>query len=160
MNKKLTLWDTWEEMEDFQLPFGFFVALIFTLHTTWPDNSYLHLVSFQKMRVEKSWHFRWTRLTRIIISKKSCQHYHTINIDQLIDDDIQTRFFKRRIHQSNLPEKGPFKHDKENRVFVQSTIWRIFEWLLFLGNNIPQLFTKVSSLGAKLHLPLTFEALL
>ena len=69
MNKKLTLWDTWEEMEDFQLPFGFFVALIFTLHTTWPDNSYLHLVSFQKMRVEKSWHFRWTRLTRIIISK-------------------------------------------------------------------------------------------
>ena len=48
---------------------AFFVALIFTLHTTWPDNSYLHLVSFQKMRVEKSWHFRWTRLTRIIISK-------------------------------------------------------------------------------------------
>ena len=80
-----------------------------------------------------------------------CQHYHTIHKDQLIDDDIQTRFFKRRIHQSNLPEKGPFKHDKENRVFVQSTIWRIFEWLLFLGNNIPQLFTKVSSLGAKLH---------
>ena len=37
--------------------------------------------------------------------KKSCQHYHTIHIDQLIDDDIQTRFFKRRIHQSKPARK-------------------------------------------------------